>query len=789
MIGKILSHYRIIEQIGAGGMGVVYRARDERLDRDVALKVLSANLVSDEAARKRLRREARALSRLNHPHINLIYDFDSQGGVDFLVMEFVQGENLAHRLQSGPFTEAEVMSVGVQIAEALEEAHASGIVHRDLKPGNVMLTDRGVVKVLDFGLAKTLEPDLRGAESLTAPGMIAGTLPYMAPEMFRGVEADARVDVYALGAVLYEIATGARAFPQETTASLIEAVLKDPPRVPTTIAPNLSEGLEGVILKTLEKDPGARYSTASEVVAALQGVGATRTTISAPRSRRGRRPWAPAAVIGAVVLAGLGLVIAARLGVVRMPALGRIESLAVLPLNDLSSGSDQGYFADGMTDALIARLAQIGSLRVISRTSVMRYRGTGKALPDIARELHVDAVVEGAVLRSGNHVRISAQLVAAADDRNLWAKTYEREVGDIFALQRDLSEAIAGEVHVRLTAKERERLARADRVNPEAYDEYLKGRHEWNKRTQAGLEEARRHFLRAVEIDPQLGLAYAGLADVYVLLDQYTGLRADEALPRAEEAARKALEIDDQLAEAYPALGMVKLYRRWDWPGAEADFKRAVELRPSYATAHHWYSILLRDKGRFDEAVAEARLALELDPLSPIMNANLGDVYFFARRYGEAIRQHRLGRDLDPAFAPTHLYLAMAFAQSGEVDSAIASCETARSLAGAGSYALGGLGYALGRTGRRPEAEGILRELERFSARGQSVPFDMGLVWAGLAKADQADAHARNECLDWIEKACREQPSGVKDLGVDSRFDTLRGVPRFRQILRQLGLG
>jgi serine/threonine-protein kinase len=781
MIGKILSHYRIIEQIGAGGMGVVFRARDERLDRDVALKILSANLVADEAARKRLRREAHALSRLNHPHINLIYDFDSQDGVDFLVMEFVRGENLAHRLQSGPFAEAEVMSIGVQIAEALEEAHASGIVHRDLKPGNVMLTDRGSVKVLDFGLAKTLEPNLRGAESLTEPGMIAGTLPYMAPELFRGVEADARVDIYALGAVLYEIATGARAFAQETTASLIEAVLRDAPRNPTAIAPNLSLGVEGIILKSLEKDPKLRYSTASEVVAALQGEGATRTTLAAPRTRRGRRPRAVVGVAAAVVLATLAFVMASRFGVWRWPALGRIESLAVLPLDDLSSGSQQGYFADGMTDALIARLAQIGSLRVISRTSVMRYRGTSKTLPEIAKELRVDAVVEGAVLRSGSHVRISAQLVDAAEDRNLWANTYEREVGDVFALQRDLAEAIAGQVHVRLTAKEREGLARADRVNPEAYDEYLKGRQEWSKRTKAGLEEARRHFLNAAEIDPQLGLAYAGLADVYVLLDLYSGLRADEALPRAEEAARKALEIDDQLAEAYPALGMVKLYRRWDWAGAEADFKRAIELRPNYATAHHWYSIVLRGKGRFKEAVAEARLALELDPLSPIMNANLGDVYFFARRYDDAIRQHRLGRDLDPAFAATHLYLGMAFAQSGAIDSAIVSCRTARALTGSGPYALGGLGYALGRAGRRPEAERILKELEGISARGQSVPFDIGLVWVGLAGADHA--------LEWIEKACREQPSGVKDLGVDSRFDALRGTPRFRKILLQLGLG
>lgn len=781
LIGRTLSHYLVIEQIGAGGMGVVYRARDERLDRDVALKILSPSLIASDAARKRLRREALALSKLNHPHINLIYDFDTQDGVDFLVMEFVRGETLSHRLQDGPFAEPDILSIGIQIAEALEEAHTSGIVHRDLKPGNVMLTARGTVKVLDFGLAKALEPEPGGAESVTEAGHIAGTLPYIAPEQFRGARADARSDIYALGAVLYEVATGVRAFAQESTASLIEAVLKEPPTSPRAIVPGISPSLEGIILKCLEKEPGRRYSTAGEVVGALQGAGATRTALAPSRAHRRRRPRVIAGVGAAVVLLGLALAVYFRLGGwVGSPVHGRIESLAVLPLEDLSGDSVQGYFANGMTDALITRLAQIGSLRVISRTSIMRYRGSGKALREIARELDVDAVVEGTVLRSGNRVRISAQLIDAAKDRHMWANTYEREAGDVITLQGELAAAIADQVHVQLTAREREALARADRVNPKAYDEYLKGRQEWSTRTGAGLEAARRHFLSAVEIDPRFALAYAGLADVYVLLNPYSGLRAEETLPRAEEAARKALEIDDQLAEAYPALGMAKLYRRWDWAGAEADFKRAIELRPNYATAHHWYSIVLRDRGRFDEAIAEARRALELDPLSLIMNANLGDAYFFARRYSDAIRQHRLGRGLDPAFAPTHLYLGMAFAQNGEIDSAIVACETARALAGSDSYALGGLGYVLARAGRRLDAERILDELERFATRGQAVPFDIGLVLVGLARGDSA--------LDWIEKARREQPSGVKDLGVDPRFDALRGSPRFRQILRQLGL-
>jgi serine/threonine protein kinase/tetratricopeptide (TPR) repeat protein len=782
VIGKRLSHYVIIEQVGAGGMGVVYRARDERLDRDVALKILSPSLVADDAARKRLRREALVLSKLNHAHINLIYDVDSEDGVDFLVMEFIRGETLSRRLEAGSFSEPDVLSIGIQVAEALEEAHRSGIVHRDLKPGNVMLTERGVVKVLDFGLAKALESDHAGMESLTEAGHVAGTLPYIAPEQFRGARVDARSDIYSLGAVLYEIATGVRAFAQETTASLIDAILKDSPKNPSAIVPRISPGLEGVILKSLAKDPDLRYGTAGEVVDALQGAGATRSTLTSTRTSGRRRRWViPVAAVTAVVLAAALVATFLPGGGAHPKSPRRIESLAVLPLDDLSGDSKQGYFADGMTDALITRLAQISSLRVISRTSVMRYRGGNKSLPQIARELHVDAVVEGTVLHSGNKVRISAELVDAAADRHLWANTYEREVGDVIALQRDLAAAIADQVNVRLTSSEREGLARADRVNPQAYDEYLKGRQEWATRTATGLEAARRNFLKAADIDPRFAQAYAGLADVYVLQDTYSGSRAEEALPLAEDAARKALAIDGRLAEAYPALGLVKLYSRWDWAGAEADFKHAIELRPNYATAHHWYSILLRDRGRFDEAISEARRALELDPLSSIMNANLGDTYFFARRYADAIRQHRIGRDLDPSFAPTHLYLAMAFAQNGDLDSAIVACQTARALSSGGPYALGGLGYVLARAGRGPDAERILDELQRFAVQGRTVPFDMSLVWMGLAKGDRA--------LEWIDKARRKQPSGVKDLGVDPRFDPLREDPRFRKILRELGLG
>jgi TolB-like protein/Tfp pilus assembly protein PilF len=687
---------------------------------------------------------------------------------------------LASRLQRGRLPGPELLSIGIQIAEALEEAHGQGVVHRDLKPGNVMLTTRGTVKVLDFGLARTLQSEAVSLDSLTGTGMISGTLPYMAPEQFRGEAASPRTDIYAWGAVLFEAATGARPFAQATPAALLEAIMNQTPAPPSTLAPDLSPHLEGVILKALKKDPAQRHGSASELVAELQGASLTRTTtLRPPRSRLRRWLVAGAAVVGSALLGAL-LLRALPPGTLGFGAPSRINSLAVLPLANLSGDANQDYFADGMTDALITRLAQIQDLRVISRTSVMPYRTAKKTLPEIGRALNVQAVLEGTVLRSGDRVRITAQLVEAKSDRHLWARTYERDVRDVIDLQSDLAGAIAGQIQIRLTAEEREGLARVDAVTPEAYDAYLKGRYHWNRRTIEDLETARTLFQRAIDADPGFALAYAGLADTYLLLNQYAGMPSNEAFPRVTEAARKALDLDNTLAEAYPALALVKVYGRWDWEGAEADFKRAIRLKPNYATAYHWYSILLRDRSRFDEAIAMARKALELDPLSLIVNANLGDVYFFARKYDEAIRQHRAGRDLDPTFAPTHLYLGMVFAQQGLIDSALVECRTARALTRSGSSSLGGLGYALGHGGRRAEAGEVLKELLARANGAVAPSFEISLVYVGLGD--------RGRAVQWLERAYQDQPSGIKDLDVDPRFDPVRNEPGFRDLLRRTGL-
>ncbi|MGH9779106.1 MAG: protein kinase domain-containing protein, partial [Candidatus Acidiferrales bacterium] len=605
MIGQRLAQYLIVERIGAGGMGEVYRARDERLERDVAIKVLPAGTLADEAARRRFRQEALALARLNHPHIATVHDFNSQDGVDFLVMEHVPGSSLAEKLAAGPLSEKETLRLGAQVAAALEEAHGQRIVHRDLKPGNIVLTSRGDVKVLDFGLAKLLQPT--GGEAVTAESFAetragAGTLPYMAPEQLRGEPVDARTDIHALGAVLYEMSTGRRPFPETQGPRLIDSILNSVPALPSRHQPRLSAELERIILKCLEKDPERRYQSPRELRVDLERLAAP-SAVAAPLVQpSGPRRWAiPTAAMIALLLAVL---LGFNLGGLRDRLLGRvgspqIQSLAVLPLDNLSGNPEQEYFVDGMHEELITRLAKISALKVISRTSVMRYRGERRPpLPEIGRELGVDAVIEGSVRRSGDQVRITVQLVEAATDKHLWAESYQRDLRDVLALQSDVAQAIADEIRITLTAQERASLSGATRVNPQAYEAYLKGRFYWNKRSPAGLLKGMEYFNQAIEHDPQDALAYSGLADSYTQLAYRGQLSSDDAYPRAKAAATKALEINSTLAEAHASLGFIYFNYEWDWPGAEKEFLLAIKLNPNYAESHHWYSHFLMDTGR-----------------------------------------------------------------------------------------------------------------------------------------------------------------------------------------------
>ena len=788
MIGRTLGHYCILRKIGAGGMGIVYLGRDQRLEREVALKVLPEGLLTDEAARKRLRKEALALSKLSHPNIAAVYDFDSEGAVDFLVMEYIEGTSLADRVRCNALSEREVASVGAQIAQALEEAHEHGVVHRDLKPGNILLTPKGRVKVLDFGLARllSLPADSEPTKSITKSHVLAGTLPYMAPEQLRGEVADARSDIHAAGGVLYELATGMRAFREELSSRLIDAILHHPPIPPRAVNSKTSPELERIILKCLEKDPDNRYQTAKDLEVDLRQLasGGTSGAKYVNLARSGRRRTVLLAGLGAALLALI--LVALDLGGVRERLIGRvrpsqIRSLAVLPLENLSRDPEQEYFADGMTDAIITDLAKIGALRVISRTSVMRFKRTQKSLPEVARELNVDAIVEGSIERSENRVRITAQLIRAASEEHLWAEAYDRDVHDVLSVQEEIARSIAREIQVKLTPQEQVLLTNGRPVDPEVYELYLKGRYFWNKRTQESTEKAIGLFNQAIEKDPAYASAYSGLADCYILygISFDVGSRSPaQAMLPAKEAAEKAVQLDPTLAEGHNSLAYTKLLYDWDWRGSEAEFKRALELNPGYANAHHWYAHLLLASGRQDEALAESQRALNLDQLSPIMNVHLGWHYAYSRQYDQALNSLRKALDLDPNYSLANWYLGWVLEQQGKYAEALQVLSKAQEHLKSNTALAADIGHVYAISGDKSAALRVLNQLHESSGQTYVNPFEIALIYIALGK--------KNEALDWLEKAFAERSDLLIYLNADPRLDAIRLEPRFADLARRV---
>jgi eukaryotic-like serine/threonine-protein kinase len=765
IVGQRLGRYRLVEKIGAGGMGDVYRAHDEHLDREVAIKVLPPGTAVDGRSLKRFHNEAIALSRLNHSNICTIYDVDEHAGQPFIVMELLVGQTLTERIAGRPLHLDELLDLAIQIADALETAHAKGIVHRDIKPGNIFVLSRGQAKVLDFGLAKlamppTVTPGALTGETLTSPGAAVGTTAYLPPEQAQGKEVDARADLFSFGLVLYEMTTGRPAFYGNTSAIIFDAILNREPIPPSRLNPNLPAELEQILSKALEKDREMRYQTAADLRADLKrlkrefDLGRLRVgKASQSRERPAREPRAVAS---------------------------RIKAIAVLPLANLSRDPEQDYFVDGMTEEIITDLAQIGALRVISRTSAMRYKGSDKPLPEIARELNVDALVEGSVMRAGDRVRITAQLIHAATDQHLWAKSYERDVSDVLALQSEVARAIAEEVQAKLTPQERARLTRARRVNPEAHEAYLKGRYYWARTTEESVRKSIEYFGEAIAKDARYAPAYAGLADAYnQLCNPILEIVPQGAvIPKVQAAATKAIELDDTLAEAHISLGRIKFYYDWDWAGAEKSFRRAIELSPNYPYAHHVYALLLSALGRHTEAIHEATRALESDPVALLVNGVAGLIYCFARQFGTAEEQLRKTLQLDSNFMFAHWILGgLCLVPMGRYDEAIVELQQAIALSGNVAHPRGLLGYAFAKVGRRDDALRVLEELEELSRERYVAPVSRAFTYSGLGDERMWQA---------LEEAYQQRSSSLVWARVFPHWDEVRAQPRFQDLLRRM---